>query len=156
MSEAGLLTTAHHVPFFITPSGETDVLFYAVAIFVGVVILLIGVLYLRLHALPEHMAHRTDKVQFQVVAVLALLALFTHNNLYWVAALLLAMIRLPDFSTPLQGMASSLAKLADRRRSPSTIEPSPVTAPVPHLQQPSIEATRQVSPEMEVKELSHV
>ena len=80
---------------------------------------MLGVLYLRLHALPEHIAHRTGKVQLQIVAVLGLLALFTHNHVYWIAGLLLALIPLPDFSTPLAGMAASLAKMADRRRTPA-------------------------------------
>ena len=40
---------------------------------------------------------RHNKAQFEIVAVLALLALFTHNNYFWVAALLLAMIPIPDF-----------------------------------------------------------
>jgi hypothetical protein len=48
--------------------------------------------------------------------VLALLALFTHNNIFWVAALLLALVRLPDIATPLVAMADSLAKLAGRGR----------------------------------------
>src|ERR687897_492215 len=136
MSEAAV----HHVPFFVTPPGQPDILLYAVAMFVGVVVLLLGVLYLRLHALPEHMAHRSDKIQFQVVAVLALLALFTHNHLYWVAALLLAMVRIPDFSTPLQGMAGSLAKLAERKRPVRAIEPSAVTSPAPLVQPLSAES----------------
>jgi hypothetical protein len=46
------------------------------------------------------------------VAVLGLLALFTHIHLFWVAALLLAMIDLPDFSTPLRSIAVSVAKMA--------------------------------------------
>ena len=32
----------------------------------------------------------------------------THNNIFWVAALLLAAIKLPDFATPLNAIARSV------------------------------------------------
>ncbi|TIP62013.1 MAG: hypothetical protein E5X63_47775, partial [Mesorhizobium sp.] len=63
------------------------------------IVLIIGNLYLRLHALPEQVAHRTHKVQMDIVAILAVISLFTHNHLYWIAALLLAFVQLPDFTT---------------------------------------------------------
>ena len=90
------------------------------AVFLLVVVVSVGILYLKLHALPEHMAHRTSKVQLQFVAVLALLALFTHNSVFWIAALLLALIELPDFSTPMNSMALSLERLSRRDRSPES------------------------------------
>jgi hypothetical protein len=104
----------HHAPFFITAPGQTDVLLVAVGIFLLAAVVGIGVLYFKLHALPEHMAHRGQKVQFEIVAVLALLALFTHNHLFWVAGLLLALVPFPDFVTPLTSMAQSLGKMSDR------------------------------------------
>jgi hypothetical protein len=70
----------------------------------------IGVFYFKLHSLPEQMAHRGQKVQFEIVAVLGLLALFTHNHLFWIAGLLLALVPMPDFSTPLASMAQSLGR----------------------------------------------
>jgi hypothetical protein len=103
---------AEHHPFFITPPGETDVLLVAVGIFLLMAVIGVGVLYFKLHSLPEQMAHRGQKLQFEIVAVLALLALFTHNHVFWVAALLLALVPLPDFSTPLTSMAQSLRKIA--------------------------------------------
>ena len=103
-----------HLPIFVTAPGQTDILFYVVVIFILAMILIVGNLYFQLHALPEHMAHRTSKVQMEIVAVLALLALFTHNHLYWIAALLLAFIEFPDFSTPMTSIAQSLEKLAGR------------------------------------------
>jgi hypothetical protein len=136
----------HHLPAFITAPGETDVLLYAMVGFLLFVIVMLGVLYLRLHALPEHIAHRTGKVQLQIVAVLCLLALFTHNHLYWIAGLLLALIPLPDFSTPLAGMADSLAKMADRRRAPPKIEVIQLQ-PAPEVDD--------VPPARELKEVSH-
>jgi hypothetical protein len=45
------------------------------------------------------------KLQFEIVAVLGLLALFTHIHLFWVAGLLLALIDFPDFSGTFGRMA---------------------------------------------------
>jgi hypothetical protein len=59
------------------------------------------------------MAHKSQKLQFEIVAVLGLLALFTHIHLFWIAALLLALIDLPDFGTPLRSIAGSVEKIAD-------------------------------------------
>ena len=100
------------MPPFVTAPGETDVLFVAMAIFVVLAVIGIGVFYFKLHALPEQMAHRGQKVQFEIVAVLALLALFTHNHAFWIAGLLLALIPLPDFTTPLSSIARSLERIA--------------------------------------------
>jgi hypothetical protein len=111
-----------HLPLFVTPPGQTDVLFTAVAIFLIAAIIGIGVFYLKLHALPEHMAHRGQKVQFEIVAVLALIALFTHNHLFWIAGLLLALVPMPDFTTPLNSMAQSLDKMAGHEDIPSSAE----------------------------------
>jgi hypothetical protein len=58
------------------------------------------------------MAHKSQKLQFEIVAVLGLLALFTHIHLFWVVGLLLAMIDLPDFGTPLRSIAGSVEKIA--------------------------------------------
>jgi hypothetical protein len=59
------------------------------------------------------MAHKSEKLQFEIVAILGLLALFTHIHLFWVAGLLLAMIDIPDFGTPLRSIAGSVEKIAD-------------------------------------------
>jgi hypothetical protein len=58
------------------------------------------------------MAHKSQKLQFEIVAVLGLLALFTHIHLFWVIGLLLAMVDLPDFGTPLRSIAGSVEKIA--------------------------------------------
>ncbi len=106
----------HHLPVFITAPGQTDVFLVGSAIFLIVAIISLGSLYFRLHALPEHLAHgKASKLQFEVVAVLALLALFTHNTTFWVAALLLAIVPIPDLYGPLAAMAESLARMAGRR-----------------------------------------
>src|SRR6187200_1315846 len=109
MSNAINPAAAHHLPVFITAPGETDILFIVTGCILIIGIVTIGVLYFRLHALPEHIAHGSTKIQYEIVAVLALISLFTHNHVYWIAGLLLALVQLPDFTTPLVGIAESLA-----------------------------------------------
>ena len=119
----------HHLPGFVAGPGQSDWLMTVMAVFLIVAVVSIGLLYLKLHALPEHMAHRSSKVQMQFVAVLALLALFTHNHVFWIAALLLALVELPDFSTPMNSIALSLERLSGRDRAsepPSQLERPPV------------------------------
>lgn len=123
-----------HLPVFVTLPGGSDWLMTVMAVFLLVAVLSVGIVYLKLHALPEHMAHRTSKVQLQVVAVLALIALFTHNNAFWIAALLLAMIELPDFATPMNSIALSLERLSGRDQAgPETVRRDDVLSndPVP-------------------------
>ncbi|MBN8977602.1 MAG: hypothetical protein J0I08_14080 [Rhizobiales bacterium] len=112
MSELVHPAAPHHLPSFITAPGDTDILMIVVGIILIAAVLAVGNIYLRLHTLPERMAHRSQKLQFEIVAVLGLLALFTHIHLFWVAGLLLAMIDLPDFGTPLRSIAGSVAKIA--------------------------------------------
>src|SRR5215218_846198 len=95
-----------------------------VGIFLIAAVIGVGNFYLHLHTLPERMAHRTHKLQFEIVAVLGLLALFTHNHLFWVIGLFLAMIDLPDFSSPLRRIAGSVEKMAG-----VPPEPDPTEAP---------------------------
>jgi hypothetical protein len=102
----------HHMPAFFTAPGETDVLMVVMAIVLVAILLGAGNLFLRLHTLPERMAHKSQKFQFEVVAVLGLLALFTHQHVFWVAGLLLAMVDLPDFGTPLRRIAGSVESIA--------------------------------------------
>jgi hypothetical protein len=103
----------HHLPAFITAPGETDILLVVTAVMLIVILLIFGNLFLKLHTLPERLAHKGHKLQFEIVAVLGLLALFTHIHAFWVAGLLLALVDLPDFGTPLGRMASSLERIAD-------------------------------------------
>jgi hypothetical protein len=113
----------HYLPSFVTLPGQSDWLMTFMLFFLIATVISVGVIYLRLHALPEHMAHRTNKVQLQFVAVLALIALFTHNAVFWIAALLLALVELPNFSTPMNSIALSLEKLSGRDRNASAAEP---------------------------------
>lgn len=112
MTESLHPAAPHHLPPFITAPGETDVLMVVIGIFLVLAVLAVGLLFLRLHTLPERIAHKSHKLQFEIVAVLGLLALFTHMHIFWVAGLLLAMIDIPDFGGPLRRIAGSLEKIA--------------------------------------------
>ena len=119
MSEALHPAAPHHLPAFITAPGDTDILMVVVGIVLLGSILMVGNFYLHLHTMPERMAHKSQKLQFEIVAVLGLLALFTHNHLFWVIGLLLAMIDLPDFGTPLaqdRGIGRENRRRSTRRR----------------------------------------
>lgn len=81
-------------------------------IFLVGTVLWVGTLYWKLHSLPERMAHKSQKLQFEFVAVLGLISLFTHMHVFWVAGLLLALIDIPDFGTPLRSIADSVERIA--------------------------------------------
>jgi hypothetical protein len=102
----------HHLPSFITAPGETDVLMVIMAIILVGAVVMFGILFLKLHTLPERMAHKGHKIQFEIVAVLGLIALFTHMHIFWVAGLLLALIDFPDFGNALSRIAGSAEKMA--------------------------------------------
>ena len=112
----------HHIPFFIAAPGDTDVLMVVMAAVLVLAVLGVGLLFLRLHTLPERIAHRSHKLQFEIVAVLGLLALFTHIHAFWVAGLLLALIDLPDFGNPLRRIAGSLEKIAGLKPGEGIVE----------------------------------
>nr|WP_319386712.1 hypothetical protein [uncultured Roseibium sp.] len=104
----------HHLPFFIPKADGSDQMMLTVLIALIVIILLLGTFYLYLHSLPERLAHKHGRIQFELVAVLGLLALFTHNQIFWVAALVLAFIQLPDFMSPLDTIANSANRIAKK------------------------------------------
>tara|TARA_X000000950_G_scaffold69426_1_gene85939 strand:- start:8 stop:400 length:393 start_codon:yes stop_codon:yes gene_type:complete len=101
----------HSLPPFVGGADGSDPLFSAIVFIVILAVLGIGVFYLKLHAIPEQLAHKHGNTQSQLIMVLALLALFTHNNIFWVAALILALLKLPDFLTPIISISESLKKL---------------------------------------------
>jgi hypothetical protein len=102
----------HHLPMFIVGPDGSDVFMTVMAVVLVAAVLGIGLLFLRIHTLPERIAHKGHKLQFEIVAVLGLLALFTHIHLFWVIGLLLALIEIPDFGGALGRMAGSLEKIA--------------------------------------------
>src|SRR5258708_29461244 len=104
----------HELASFIAAPGATDVLMIVVGIILIVSIVGVGNFYLHLHTLPERRAHKSQKLQFEIVAVLCLLALFTPNHLLWVVALFLGMIDFPGFRTPPRRSAGSVQKNAGR------------------------------------------
>ena len=112
MTESVHPAATHNLPSFITPPGETDVLMVVMSVILVLAVLLFGVLFFQLHSLPDRIAHKTHKVQFEIVAVLGLISLFTHMHIFWIAGLLLALIDLPDFGTPLGRIAGSVEKIA--------------------------------------------
>jgi hypothetical protein len=119
-----------HVPAFITAPGQTDYLFVVVVVILLLFVLAIGNFYFQLHAVPERIAHHANKGQLEIVSVLALISLFTHNNIYWILGLLLALVRIPDFLTPLHSIARSLVRLANRveGKNGNGAPPAPETA----------------------------
>lgn len=125
----------HSLPWFITAPGQTDSLMNFALIFLILVVLFVGSLYLHLHSLPERISHGRRQHQFELVAVLALIALFTHNAFFWFAALLLALVRIPDFTSPIESMAQSLARMAGGGNAP----PEPPVAP-PQADDPPVSA----------------
>ena len=114
-------------------------------VFLALVVFLIGILYLRLHALPEHMAHGTQKVQYEIVAVLALISCSRTTIFTGLSGCCLRSCRFL-FSTPLSRMADSLAKMAGAKSTPRTAET--LTQAWPPKDQP------QPAPR-EAKDLSH-
>ena len=122
MADAALHPKAvEHLPMFITAPGDTDVLMVVMVFVLAFSVVAFGVLFLRLHSLPEHIAHKSHKVQMEVVSVLCLISLFTHMHIFWIIGLILAFIDIPDFGTPLQRIAGGVEKIAG-------VEPPPADA----------------------------
>src|SRR4051795_10109701 len=114
MAESIHPAASHHTPGFITAPGETDVLMVVTAMILLFAVLGFGVLYFRLHSLPEHMAHKGKKIQLEIVAVLGLISLFTHMHIFWIAGLLLALVELPDFGGPMGRIADAIEKIGGK------------------------------------------
>jgi len=102
----------HHLPMFITAPGETDVLMVVMAVILALCVFGFGIFYWRLHSLPERVAHKAHKIQFEIVAILGLISLFTHMHIFWIAGLLLAFIDIPDFGRFFARIAGSVERMA--------------------------------------------
>lgn len=94
------------LPFWVTPPGETDGFLIVVGFFLIMALLGFGALYFTVQAIPDRMAAGAHKVQMQLVGVLGLISLFTLNNAFWIAAILIAAVPLheilplkPEFDT---------------------------------------------------------
>ena len=114
MNDSPAIVVRDYLPFYITGPGEFDILFAAVAIALIAIVVGFGALYFTIQAIPDRLAKGTSKSQMQLVGLLGLISLFTLNNLYWIAAILLAAIRIPDFVTPLMDIARSLRSRTGR------------------------------------------
>ncbi len=114
--------TTEHIPRYLA-GADSDPLMIVMAVILIVVILIAGVLYFKLHAVPEHIAHGKNHTQVQLIAVLTILALFTHNNIFWVAALVLAVVEFPDFLAPLKSIAKSLEIIAKSKSEHKGVTP---------------------------------
>src|SRR5262245_45928130 len=132
MADSAHPAATHHMPSFITAPGETDVLMVVMAAILALSVLGFGILFLRLHTLPERMAHKAHKIQFEIVAVLGLIALFTHMHIFWVAGLLLALIDFPDFGNSLSRIAGSAEKMAGYKPGEGAVELPEETIRVKH------------------------
>lgn len=100
------------LPSFIVAPGEVDTLLVVAGTILVAGVLAIGLIFLRLHSLPERLAHKTKKIQFEFVAVLGLLSLLTGVHIFWVAGLLLALIDIPDFPGIFGRMANALERIS--------------------------------------------
>lgn len=118
--------TRDPLPIFISGPDQTDILFSAVVVLFIASLFGIGIFYLRIHSLPDKIAHAGGKIQLQIVSILCLISLFTHNHFYWIAALLLAFMEFPDFLSPIKSMARSLKKIANQEL--KTDASAPITA----------------------------
>jgi hypothetical protein len=119
---------AHNLPIFITAPGDTDVLMVVTAVFLLVAVVTFGLVFFRIHTLPERMAHGSHKLQFEIVAVLGLVALFTHMHGFWIAGLLLALIDIPDFPGWLGRIARAVERIAGMKPDESPVEAPPGNA----------------------------
>ena len=120
----------HYLPGFITAPGNPDSLMIAAVCLLIFAVMALGSLYFWLHSLPERLAHGAGKLQFQLVGVMSLLALFTHNNAFWVGALFLALVPIPDFRTPFANIADALGRMAERLPRLAPIVPAASTGTV--------------------------
>jgi hypothetical protein len=137
-----------HLPIFITSPGQTDVLMVITGLLLLAAVIGFGVFFFWVHSLPERIAHRSHKLQFEIVAVLGLLALFTHIHIFWVIALLLAIIDIPDFAGWLARIAVSTEKIAG-------VEPQELSQELPQPAPPAPDrADRKAEPKPR-KESAH-
>lgn len=125
MSDTSALVVKEHLPFYITGPGETDVLFGVVAVALVLILVGFGALYFTIQAIPDRLVKGSSKAQMQIVGLLGLISLFTMNNIYWVAAILIAAVRIPDVVSLFKSQARS-----QKRMSSSLAEMGPALEPV--------------------------
>jgi hypothetical protein len=136
MTQAMHPAASQHMPWFLPGPDGSDGLMSFTTLAVLATIFGLGVLFFKLHSLPERLGHK--KLQFEIVAVLGLLSLFTHVHAFWVAGLLLALVDLPDFQTPLKRIAASLETLSGTASPPAEeTPPNPIEPKAEDIQPPA-------------------
>ena len=92
------------LPFWVTPPGHTDGFLVFVGLVLVAVLLGFGALYFTVQSIPDRMATGAHKVQIQLVSVLGLISLFTLNNAFWIAAILVAAVPLHEIFPSLKSV----------------------------------------------------
>jgi hypothetical protein len=117
------------LPSFVPGMDGSDGMLFNTGVFLIIAISCIGILIFMIHAIPEKVAHRSRKAQMEIVSVLCLLSLLSHNHIFWVIGLFLAFVDFPKLGEPFSRIAVALERIGDRRDSPSdrgSLELSPV------------------------------
>lgn len=96
-----------NLPFWVTPPGGTDGFMMVVGVVLVAVLLGFGALYFTIQSIPDRMATGAHKVQMQLVSVLGLISLFTMNNAFWIAAILIAAVPLHELFPSLKPEAGT-------------------------------------------------
>ena len=94
----------NRLPFWVTPPGQTDGFLVVVGLVLVAALLGFGALYFTIQAIPDRMAAGAHKVQMQLVSVLGLISLFTLNNAFWIAAILIAAVPLHEVFPSMKSM----------------------------------------------------
>lgn len=105
-----------HLPWFIPEPGQTDMLLVFTGPFLLLFIVAMGAVMFGILYLPEQMVSKEDKAKYEVVATLCVLAMFSPGHLFWIAALLLAMTDIPDFTPVFERIADAVRRIAQTSR----------------------------------------
>jgi hypothetical protein len=129
------------LPWFIREPGQTDTLTVFTGLFLLLFIVAMGTLMFRILNLPEQMVSKEENAKYQVVAALCMLAMFSPGPLFWIAALLLAMTDIPDFTRVFRRMAGAVRRIA---QSPKKKEETPPRPEKSEQQRAVMKATAQM------------
>ena len=110
-----------HLPWFITEPGQSDTLMVVTGLFLLLFTVTRGVLMFRLLYLPVNMVPQVQKAKYEIVATLCLLNIFAPGYLPWITALRVAMIDIPDFTSPLQRIADAVGRIAQSKKTKQEI-----------------------------------
>lgn len=102
-----------HLPSFAPGMDGSDGMLFNTAIFLIIAITGIGILIFMIHAIPEKVAHKSRKAQMEIVSVLCLLSLLSHNHIFWVIGLFLAFVDFPKLGAPFNRIAVALERIGD-------------------------------------------